>query len=210
MGDLDYFLYGDLDEALRNYENAIANKNDNPSIDYRAGYIKYGKNEYDDALNYFLKSAEEKNLDPHLMLALANTFSLRNDNYASQGYYDRLLEKLNVEKELHRVIDVQSKPETVDILETAMKATNNLGVTYYKLARQTGSSEFNGKAIVNFSDSIVAWDRLTRNQETLVRLGGSNLAQENLSYVTRPISTYEPAIYTEIPRVLYGEKGLER
>ena len=53
--------------------------------------------------------------------------------------------------------------------------------------------------------SIRAWDAMTRNQETMVRLGGSNLAERNIAYMSYPVSDYEPSIYTEIPRVLDNE-----
>jgi hypothetical protein len=33
-------------------------------------------------------------------------------------------------------------------------------------------------------------------------LDGSNLALENIKYVSRPISTFEPSIYVEIPKTL--------
>ena len=51
---------------------------------------------------------------------------------------------------------------------------------------------------------------MTRNQETMVRLPGSNLAEMNLRYATNPFPKFEPEIYTDIPRVLDGEKGLEQ
>lgn len=210
MADLDYFLYGDLDSALQNYESSLANKNDTPSINYRVGYIRYGQNDYDKALDSFLKASEKKNLDPNLMLSLANTFALRDDNFTAEGYYERLLERLKVEDALHGVVNPNAKPETASILENYLKATNNLGVTQYRLARRTGNSQLNGKSIASFTNSIVAWDRMTRNPETMIRLGGSNLAEQNLEYVTRPQKEYEPAIYTDIPRILSGEKGLPR
>jgi len=60
------------------------------------------------------------------------------------------------------------------------------------------------------SESLRAWDALTRNQETMIRLEGSNLAAQNIKYLTSPVSTFEPAIYSAIPRVLHGEKMLEQ
>ena len=63
---------------------------------------------------------------------------------------------------------------------------------------------------MNFQDSIRYYDAMTRNQQTMVRLPGSNLAEMNLKYATHPFADFEPEIYTEIPRVLNGEKGLEQ
>ena len=90
-----------------------------------------------------------------------------------------------------------------------MRASNNLGVTEYRLARQTGNSMLNASAIANLSTSARAYDALTRNQVTMVRLDGSNLAMQNSKYMTQPTATFEPEIYTEISRVLNGEKGFE-
>ena len=42
----------------------------------------------------------------------------------------------------------------------------------------------------------------------MVRLSGSNLAEQNIRYVTHPVPDFEPAIYTDISRTLSDEKGL--
>lgn len=89
-----------------------------------------------------------------------------------------------------------------------MKGMNNLGVTLYRLAKRTGSSMYNAKAMVSFQESLRAWDTLTRNQETMLRLPGGNLAEQNLKYISHPLPEYEPAIYTELPKTLYDEEEL--
>ena len=66
------------------------------------------------------------------------------------------------------------------------------------------------RAMVNLSDSLRAWDALTRNQTTMVRLEGSNLAAQNLKYISHSYSEFEPSIYVTIPRVLDGEHILEQ
>ena len=40
------------------------------------------------------------------------------------------------------------------------------------------------------------------------RLEGSNLAEQNIKYISKPLSKYEPALYTEISKTLTDEKGL--
>lgn len=208
MGNLEYFISGDLDSAYRNYRNSIENKYDSPSIRYRLGYIDYSKQDYTSALNSFLKVPEYGHLDSHSLLALGNTLSLRNDNFAAQSYYNRLISYLDFQREKYGIVIPQIDATAGDMVETYMKASNNLGVSLFRVSRQNGSSSMNAESLVNFQNSIRYYDALTRNQETLVRLPGSNLAEQNLRYVTNPISDYEPAIYTEIPRVLDGEKGL--
>jgi len=41
------------------------------------------------------------------------------------------------------------------------------------------------------------------------RLKSANLPQENIKYIDHPLSSYTPEIFTEIPRLLNGEKGFE-
>lgn len=210
MGNLEYFISGDLDGARRNYNAAIQNYMDTPSIRYRVGYIDYSNNDYASALGNFLKASEDGELDSHTLLALGNTLSLRGDNFTAQSYYDRLLSYLDFQREKYGIIVPQIEASAGDMVETYMKAANNLGVSQFRVSRQSGNSSLNAAALVNLQDSIRYYDALTRNQETMVRLPGSNLAEQNLRYATNPFPDFEPAIYTEIPRVLDGEKGLEQ
>lgn len=210
LGDLNYFISGNYDNALDDYTKSIENKNDNASVRYRVGYINYINKDYSNALGSFIRSSETKGEDTHLLLSLANTLSLRNDNYAAQGYYEKLITQLDKEKEIHGIMLPQVREDQEDIVDTYMKAANNLGVTLNRIANATGNSKMNAEAIVNLSVSLRAWDALTRNQETMVRLGGSNLPEQNIKYITQPTSNYTPEIFTEIPRTLNGEKGLEQ
>ncbi len=209
LADIDYFRSNDLDRALSNYINAVNNKYDNSSVRYRIGFIQYSKQNYRDALGSFIKSQETNGNDTHLLLALANTLSTNNDNYVAKGYYERLLNILDVEKERYGVILPQVRNDHEDIVSTYMKASNNLGVTLYRLGKSTGNSSLNSQAIVYMQDSLRAWDALSRNQETMIRLDGTNLAEQNIKYITRPNASYEPSIYNEIPRILSNEKVLE-
>ena len=210
MGNLEYFISGDLDSARRNYNEAIQNYVDTPSIRYRVGYIDYSNNDYASALGNFLKASEDGGQDSHTMLALGNTLSLRGDNFTAQSYYGRLLSYLDFQRDKYGIIIPQIEASAGDMVETYMKGANNLGVSQFRVSRQSGNSSLNASALVNFQDSIRYYDALTRNQETMVRLPGSNLAEQNLRYATNPFPEFEPAIYTEIPRVLDGEKGLEQ
>lgn len=210
MGNLEYFISGDLDGARRNYNAAIQNYMDTPSIRYRVGYIDYSNNDYASALGNFLKASEEGEQDSHTLLALGNTLSLRGDNFTAQSYYGRLLSYLDFQREKYGIVVPQIEASAGDMVETYMKGANNLGVSQFRVSRQSGNSPLNAAALVNFQDSIRYYDALTRNQETMVRLPGSNLAEQNLRYATNPFPDFEPAIYTEIPRVLDGEKGLEQ
>ena len=208
LGDIDYFISGDTDAALVNYETAVKTNNDTPSLNYRIGAIRYGKNEYDKALTSFIKASESAPSDKNLLLALGNLLSLKNNNYAAQGYYSQLLSSLNVERARRGMLYPQERDEDFNLVDMYLRANNNLGVTLYRIARQTGDSTKNAEALVRLSDSIRAWDSLTRNQQTMIRMDGSNLAAQNSKYITHSIPDFEPAIYTDIPRTLTNEKVL--
>lgn len=209
LGDIEYFIGGDMESALANYQTAIKTKYDIPSLNYRVGAIHYNKKNYDKALGSFIKTAETEGKDANLLLSLGNTLSLRGDNFAAQGYYADLLNRLNDERARHEMLFPQDKEEDNELVDMYLKANNNLGVTLYRLARQTGNSSMNAEAMVRLSDSMRAWDALTRNQTTMKRLEGGNLAQQNAKYITHPYAEFEPAIYTDIPKTLSDEKGLE-
>lgn len=209
MADIDYFISGDLENAERNYMNSVNNKNDTPSIRYRVGYINYSEKDYETALRNFMIASREKSGDTNLLLALANTLSLRDDNFAAAGYYNVLMDSLDLQISRRDILLPQVNDDDGELVGKYMRASNNLGVSQYKIARQTGNSALNGESLNNLQNSLRAWDALTRNQTTMVRLGGTNLAEQNIRYIVNPVPSYEPAIYTEIPRILENENGIE-
>ena len=209
LADLDYFIAGDDEAALKNYVNAVNNKNDTSSIRYRIGWLQYQSQNYPEALGSFIKSKDTNDNDTHLLLALANTLSMSGDDYIAQGHYEKLLSLLDVQRANAGAVLPQIREDHADLVDTYMKASNNLGVTLSRLASQTGDSVLNSRSIVYLQESLRAWDAMTRNQVTMIRLEGSNLAEQNIKYITHPMSDFTPEIYTQIPRTLYGEEGLE-
>ncbi len=210
MGDLDYFISGDLDIALENYLHAIENFNDIPSIRYKVGYIQYDKERFSEALNSFVKTASVDSSDRNLLLALGNVLEIRDDDSAAVSHYERLLAILNADRDRYGILFPQVRTDHAVIVDLYLKVSNNLGVALAKLADRTGNSALQTEAVGHFSESLRAWDSLTRNQETMVRLEGSNLAEQNIKYLLYPISEFDPAIYATIPRTLYGEEGLKQ
>ena len=208
MADIDYFISGDMEAAKANYEMSINNFNDNGKIRYKIGNIQYGRKNYSEALGSFMKAAEEYPDDTSLLIAMGNTLSMRDDIYATIGYYEHLKNILDLERAKKGMLFPQTDAREAEIVDTYMRASNNLGVSLYKLSRLTGNSSLNAQAIVNFQESLRAWDALTRNQQTLVRLGGSNLAEQNIRYLLQSIPQFEPAIYTDIPNTLTAEEGI--
>ncbi|MBQ5780897.1 MAG: tetratricopeptide repeat protein, partial [Spirochaetaceae bacterium] len=210
LADLDYFISGDLDAALLNYQNSMKQGNITPSIQYRIGYIQYAHENYDLALLSFTDAVIETPRDTSVLLALANALHLRDNNFAAQGYYERLLEELTEEKNRRGVVLPQLRIDDAELADNYMRATNNYGVVMYNLAQETGNSEKIAKAMVNFAESARAWDAMTRNPDTLIRLPTGNLASQNSKYSVNPDGRFAPAIYMDIPRTLNGEKILKQ
>ena len=208
MGNIKYSIAGDYDDALFNYKYSVELENDSPSLRYRIGYIQYKKSNYVEALGAFMKAGDGNVKERNLMLAMANTLFLRGDNYAAQGYYNQLLDSLDNEIAEEGLVLPQANIKHYDLINTYLYASNNYGVTLYKLAKRTGNSSLNAQAIVNLSQSVRAWDALTRNQESMVRLEGSNLAEQNIKYITNPIPEFEPSIYTDISKTLLDNERL--
>ncbi len=209
LGNINYTIAGDYETAAKNYKNAVSLGYDNSTIRYRLGYISYRSKNYLEALGSFMKAGEGIKKERNLLLAMANTLSLRNDDYAAEGYYEQLIAELDNEiVEKGGTVFPQTDYAGYDIVTTYLYAANNYGVTLYRLAKRTGNSQKNAQAIVQFQQSLRAWDSLTRDQKTLVRLDGSNLAQENIKYITHPVTEFEPAIYLEIPKNLTENEGL--
>ena len=202
LADINFEHSGDYIQAKENYKNAINLGYDNSSIRYRIGYIQYQQKNYLEALGSFMKAGEGNLKERNLLLAMANTLYLRGDDYAAEGYYAQLIDSLDKEIADQEIVFPQASEADYDIVNTYLCAANNYGVTLARLAKRTGDSSKNAHAIVQFQQSVRAWDALTRNQQTLVRLDGSNLALENIKYVSRPISAFEPSIYVEIPKTL--------
>ena len=208
MGNIKYSISGDYDEALLNYKYSVELENDSPSLRYRIGFIQYKKNNYQEALGAFMKAGDGNIKERNLQLAMANTLFMRGDVYAAQGYYNQLIDHLDAEIAEEGIVFPQTNINDYDTVNTYLYAANNYGVTLYKLAKRTGNSALNAQAIVQFSQSVRAWDALTRNQDSLLRLPGSNLAEQNIKYIASPIPNFEPSIYIDIPRTLTNNERL--
>jgi hypothetical protein len=205
LGDIFYFLSYSPDEALHHYQTAVANHWDSPSLRYRIGYLNYNNGSHLNALGSFIKAVQDKPGDLHSLFALATTLAVRQDNFAAEGYYRELLNRVDMFRLEHGTLAPQVLDEHADIVETYMQGTNNLGVVLWRQAMQTGGSAKNAEAISFLSESLRAWDALNRNQETMIRQDTSNLAQENIRYITVPGAPFNPELYVQIPRLLQGE-----
>ena len=129
---------------------------------------------------------------------------------AAQGYYEKLIGMLDLERNQSGILRPQTNVVDGDLVELYMKSANNLGVVLSMRAEQTGNGNLLPKAMANYEESIRAFDALTRNQETMIRVPGSNLASFNQKYLTYTHQDFKPTIYTEISPILEGEKIPEK
>ena len=96
-----------------------------------------------------------------------------------------------------------------EFVELYMKTANNLGVALNRVAVQTGDSAKNARSFAYLSESTRAWDALTRNPDTLIRVKNEkSAAYVNIQYMTVPNRDFIPEIYSDVPMTLYGEKVL--
>jgi tetratricopeptide (TPR) repeat protein len=156
-----------MDNALLNYSKATKNEYDNASVNYKIGFINYANEDYEKSLTAFIKASQEKSEDKNLLYSLGNVLALINDDYSAQGYYERLIDKLDLEKSRAGILMPQVQDSDGELVDLYMKTSNNLGVVLNRLAKRTGDSSLNAQAMVNLSDSLRAWDALTRNQTTM-------------------------------------------
>ncbi len=209
-GNISYFISGDYDSALSSYEKALSELNNTPSIQYKIGYIHYIKENYADAMESMALAYADKPNDKNLLYSFGNTLFKRGDYYASQAYYQRLMEMLEAEKFRKGIVFPQTRADHGEFVEKYMHTTNNLGVSLNRLAMQNGDSKKYARAIYFFQESNRAWDALTRNPDTMIRSKTVNLAQANIQNVIKPRSQFNAEIYTDIPKTLENEKILQQ
>jgi tetratricopeptide (TPR) repeat protein len=208
MGDLEYFTKsGDMGMTLNYYQEAEKNGYSSPEMFYRMGAAHYRREEWAPALERFFASSSQLPLNRRLLLALANTCYRRGDFYAAQGYYNRLLDLLEAERSRFPILLPNDSPEYTELAERLMIGQNNLGVTLEALARRDGNPRYLVQAAGLYVQSAQSWDALTRNPQTMIRLGagefsspGTSLAFLNSRNILYPQSGYEPQLFIRIDK----------
>jgi hypothetical protein len=215
LGDLQYYIEGDLRAASANYQKAVANEYADPLLDYKLGYIRYAGGDYEAALGSFLEAEEalaakaapaaggspgSPRPPANLLFSIGNAFYQRADYFASQGYYLRLLDMLTTRKAAIGILQPEQQPEHRALLEALVKADNNLGVVMTRLAERTGDRRKKSQALVSLASASETADALSRVPETLVRSEAKNLPFLNMRGVLYPVSGFEPQIYRMIPK----------
>ncbi len=200
IGDLNYYISGDLDQALAMFNEAEKNSYDPPDLKYKKGYIYYNREDYREALLEFQRAAGTFSNNPNLVYSTANTLYRRKNYHSADGYYRHLSEMLERKMRREQPLELHVREDHRLLVSKLMRTSNNLGVTLYRLREKTGRTEYSSEAMVQFSNSSEYFDNLTRNPETLERAGLSNLSYLNQRAILFPLGDdYDLQIYPDLP-----------
>ncbi|MDR0668948.1 MAG: tetratricopeptide repeat protein [Treponema sp.] len=206
MGDLEYFTKsGDMEMTLTYYLNAEKTGYSSPAMLYYMGSAYYHQEDWAHALERFFAASSQLPLDRRILLALGNTCYQRGDFFAAQGYYNRLLDLLEAERARLPVLLPNDRPEYLETAERLMIARNNMGATLEALSRNRPA--YRAQAFGFYAQAIQAWDSLTRNPQSMIRLGagdlsnpGSNLPYLNSRNLLYPQAGYQAQIFPQIDK----------
>jgi tetratricopeptide (TPR) repeat protein len=209
MGDLEYFTKtGDMEMTLAHYLNAEKTGFSSPEMLYRMGSAYYHLEDWAKSLERFFVASTELPLNRRILLALGNSCYQRGDFFAAQGYYGRLLNLLDAERSRLPVLLPNDRPEYLELAERLMIVQNNMGVTLEALTERTGNPRYRAQALGFYTQSSQAWDALTRNPTTMMRMGaggdlstpGTSPAYLNSRNVLYPQPGYEPKLIPQIDK----------
>ncbi|MCL2070079.1 MAG: tetratricopeptide repeat protein [Treponema sp.] len=209
LGDLEFFVKeGNLQNALDYYWLAELNEWAPPEIQYRMGAVHYQLRQWGPAQDRLIEASREMPLNRRVLHALGNVSFMRGNYFAAQGYYDRLLTILEDDRSRLPPIEPTDSAPELDLAERMMVVQNNLGVTLEALTDRTGDNRYRSRVQALYSDSARAWDILTRNPESFIRMRpapdlfapGINPAYLNIQNNLYPVRGFEPHFFLRIDR----------
>jgi tetratricopeptide (TPR) repeat protein len=218
LGDLAYFVKsGDMQEAINFYTDAEENGWSPPEMQYRLGSAYYRVEDYARALNRFFNLSMETPYNRRLLNALGNAAYMRSDYFAAEGYFKRLLNMLQNDRNRLPILLPHERPEHRELVERMMITRNNLGVTYNALAAHTGNPSYRAQALGEFAESARAWDTLERNPNTMIRAGvtdaaipGASLPYLNIQNTLYPTHDSNGLLFVRIDKDLSDDSWWER
>ena len=162
LGDLHYYIVGDLDVARALYQKAVDNQYFDPSLDYKIGFTQYAQGDYRTALASFAKTEDEWGTPPDRMPRRRSSPRQLRPSTTRQASGEpalfhrqlflpagRLLRRPGLLPAPPRTagepagrpsapLTPQESPDQRSLLELLVKVDNNLGVVMDMLAGRTG------------------------------------------------------------------------
>jgi tetratricopeptide (TPR) repeat protein len=175
------------------------------------GAAHYQLRQWGPALERLFAAYREMPPNRRILYALGNVSYMRGNYFAAQGYYDRLLEILEEDRSRLPPIMATDDEKQRDLAERLMVAQNNMGVSLEALTERTGNNVYRSRAQGLYSDSERAWDILTRNPQTMIRMRpspeinapGVNPAYLNVQNSLHPVPSYESLFFLRIDKDMY-------
>ena len=209
-GDTYYRSETADEQALIAYQTAREHLYDSPDLRYRMANIFYRRNEFSSALPLF-NSIVTDSTDPNAALALANTLYESGAYGAAVGYYNEVIDTLEIDRSVLINIDTARRPAHRAIIERLITAYNNAGVGYERLAQRQGTSSYRQLALAYLTTAgeLLSQYRLqltSRVQQPTPALSGAPLpattVPEHNNYVLSHNRAAELITYSTIPRDL--------
>jgi hypothetical protein len=224
LGDLYYYIQGNMNASYAQYRSAIANLYSSPELRYKIGYIQYKQGDYENALSTFAETedasaypggtgntttVEATPSEPmptagqppqNLLYALGNCFYQRGAYFAAQGYYLRLLDRLENRRAAQGILHPEDQPEDRALLDSLVRVNNNLGVTMFMLSQRTGDRTRRSEALVYFTRATEIADSLSRSPDTVQRSENRSLPSLNMRGILYPVTGFVLQVFSAIPK----------
>jgi tetratricopeptide (TPR) repeat protein len=180
-----YYQNQDYMAALNMYDKAEDNRYITPEIEYQRGYSTYITGDYERALLEFYNAERGIPGNRNVLFALGNTMLKRENYFGAQSAFTRVINELKEEEKNIGYLQVDEKEQHKALVEMFSRAYNNLGVSYYSLARSSADVENLTLALVCFTEASGYSDLLSRDPETMVREDSPQFFDSAIAYENR-------------------------
>ena len=140
QGDVYYYGATSDEQALASYLVAQQHQYNDRGMRYRMANILYRRGEYNRALS-LLNGIVDGGVEPNTLLALANTLYFVGGYGAAVGYYNELINLLEIERSVIESVDLRAQQHRA-IIEMLVASYNNAGVGYARLYERQNVSSY--------------------------------------------------------------------
>ena len=200
LADILLFQRDDQDGAAVLFGKSHDHGYVTPDTRYKLGYIHYRRERWEEALENFYRAGLDSEESPYLLYSTGNALFQREDFFAAQGYYSRLVERLEFELDQLPLVEPQVRPSHGEIVDLLMRTTNNLGVALYRIGNRMGDARRRAAAMAQLMESSRYYDSLERDPATMIRPETRNLGYLNLDFVLHPQRGIDLSIYPDLPK----------